>query len=469
MDYQGKQRFFRGTSSRKETLAMAKETENRHRLIRLGHLPSPEESHKPRPFTAVRDEYMAWGRSEGGLRGHPWSPDYAPGVERHLKFWERELSPTDIHDLDGCLPRVERALRRLKKDGLSTATLGSYADALHGLCSWCQDRDYIDRHPLAKLKRQPSTPEQERRAMTPSEITKLMKHCEPSRLLLYEVALCSGMRAKEIRALRAKHLDAERSLIHIEETWDKGRREWYHPIPQWLMHKLSDVANGLPANAPLFHVPGHTARNIRRDLKAARVAVTTPDGYLDFHALRTTYLTLVTEAGANTKEAQVLARHSASDLTHRVYVRVRDDRLYALAEAVGQVVNPHENYDPGMAQPPVRRQGDRPNPKSDETLDADQAPDGRRSCTVSPKLSAVQLHTLLVWQCNCQTRDREWGRSRAWTSSPPQSRRAPGAAGVGRGIWLCTRPTRTSPDQQLRRRGCRPRPWYAKTPASGVA
>ena len=63
MDYQGKQRFFRGTSSRRETLAMAKETENRHRLIRLGHLPLPEESQKPRPFTAIRDEYMAWGQT----------------------------------------------------------------------------------------------------------------------------------------------------------------------------------------------------------------------------------------------------------------------------------------------------------------------------------------------------------------------------------------------------------------------
>ena len=299
MDYQGKQRFFRGTSSRKETLAMAKETENRHRLIRLGHLPSPEESQKPRPFVEVRDEYMAWGRSEGGLRGHPWAPAYARGMERRLKFWARELKPADIRDLDGCLPRVERALRRLKKDGLSA------------------------------------------------------------------------------------------------------------------------LASGLPASAPLFHVPGHTARNVRRDLKAAGVAITTSDGYVDFHALRTTYITLVTEAGANTKEAQVLARHSASDLTHRVYVRVRDDRLHALAEAVGRVVDPLENYDPGMARPPVGHHGDRPNPKSDEALDADRAPHGRHSSAVSP-IHGAGGHGHAGAEAASAADCRTWTWLRPWLSGDAQ-------------------------------------------------
>ncbi len=43
---------------------------------------------------------------------------------------------------------------------------------------------------------------------------------------------------------------------------------------------------------------------------------------VDFHALRTTYITLVVKSGASVKEAQELARHSDPKLTMNVYTKL---------------------------------------------------------------------------------------------------------------------------------------------------
>ena len=351
MDYQGKQRFFRGTTNEKETLAMAKETENRHRLMRLGHLPPPNEHDKRRPFRQVADEYLEWGRSQGGLRGRPWSAAHACNVSRYVEYWEHQLGLRDIHDLEGSLPQVEKALRKLKGNGRSNSTLKRYSDALRGLCTWCVDRDYLAHHPLSKLRPRNGKPEKTRRAMGHNEIQALLEACPPERRALYQTAFCSGLRANELRSLRARHVNLACSEIHIEPTWDKGRREWNHPIPRWLAERLTHIAKGKRAKEPLLHVPRHVARGLYVDLESAEISRETSEGYLDFHALRTAYLTLVGEAGATEKEAQILGRHSPKSLTHQVYVKARPERLHELAEAVGAIVKCDENYDPGMAQP----------------------------------------------------------------------------------------------------------------------
>lgn len=340
---------------------MARETENRHRLIRLGHLPPPEESRRPRPFPEVVAEYVAWGRSEGGLRGRPWAKAHAQKVRQHLAFWERELDLRDIYDLEQCLPRVEKALRALQAEGRSGKTLKHYGDTLRALCAWCVDREYLAHHPLAKLKRHDDRPKTTRRAMTREEIRRLLATASPDRRVLYQVALGSGLRAGELRALQPRHLSADRCEIDIEAEWDKGRRDWNHPVAGWLAARLAQAGTGKPTNASLLDMLARPTAHLYADLNAAGVPLKTDQGYLDFHALRTTYITLVTECGANSKEVQVLARHSPSDLTHRVYIRARDERLHELAEAVGAIINLDQNYDPGMARPQEPDRPQRPN------------------------------------------------------------------------------------------------------------
>ena len=96
----------------------------------------------------------------------------------------------------------------------------------------------------------------------------------------------------------------------------------------------------VPPDNALLYVPSHPAREMDKDLKAVGIAKETCDGKLDFHALRTGYITLAFEAGATSKEAQTLARHSSAHLTENVYARTRDERLSEITENIGKIVIP---------------------------------------------------------------------------------------------------------------------------------
>ena len=89
---------------------------------------------------------------------------------------------------------------------------------------------------------------------------------------------------------------------------------------------------------PLLFVPSHCARELDEDLVRVGIPKVTEEGKLDFHGLRTAFVTLAAEAGANMKELQTLARHSTPELTANVYARTRQGRLSELAEKIGETV-----------------------------------------------------------------------------------------------------------------------------------
>ncbi len=57
------------------------------------------------------------------------------------------------------------------------------------------------------------------------------------------------------------------------------------------------------------------------DLEAAGIEPDTDSGVIDFHALRTTYVSHVVSSGASVKTCQTLARHSSPVLTIGVYAK----------------------------------------------------------------------------------------------------------------------------------------------------
>ena len=70
----------------------------------------------------------------------------------------------------------------------------------------------------------------------------------------------------------------------------------------------------------------------RKDLITAGIPKCTEEGKIAFHALRTSFVTLAFEAGANHKEAQQLARHSTPELTANIYGRTRNERLIEVTD-----------------------------------------------------------------------------------------------------------------------------------------
>ena len=160
IDASGKQRFFTGTRNKTETLRMAERFEDEHRQIRLGYRPAPHSAlkHKKRPFSELREEYLAWGESQGGRGGKPWGKTHARCRRSHLIWWQERLGLEVMADLEGILPRVEKALREIQAKGRSGKTVANYAESLAAFCNWCEARGYLASDPLKALGAFDTTP-----------------------------------------------------------------------------------------------------------------------------------------------------------------------------------------------------------------------------------------------------------------------------------------------------------------------
>ncbi len=157
---------------------------------------------------------------------------------------------------------------------------------------------------------------------------------------MYEVALATGLRRNEIAWLRPCHLNPNKGGLNLDGAWTKDRESGFQPLSESILQKLVEIAKSQDADAPLVEVPRHTARDLDKDLKRAKILKWGPGGKIDFHALRVTFVTMLFECGANPKEAQSLARHKTLDLTMNVYARARDERRSSIAGKVGEIIEP---------------------------------------------------------------------------------------------------------------------------------
>ena len=342
-DYLGRKHMRTGTTSRRETEKIAQTVQAQQVMIRNRVLAPPKASDAVRSIDELFADYLSWGRTQGGRRGRPWGPEHARKREQGFAFWKTELKLRTQVDLIECQSRVERILHRLhlaeKRAGKTT---WNKVETLAAFCRWCVDRGYLDDDPLRRLTKINTDPVRRRRALTVQEVASLLDACLPERRLLYETALCTGLRANELRHITPAHLDHERYGIRLESAWTKNRMEGFQPVPRWLMDKLMSAAQGLDQSTPLFGVQKtHPARMIQTDLERAGIPVEIPgEGKVDFHSLRVTFCTLLDESHASAKENQELARHSTPALTMNVYVRTRADRVRNVVDAVGDLVNP---------------------------------------------------------------------------------------------------------------------------------
>ena len=346
-DMHGKQKFFTGTKSKSETHHMAERLEDEHRQVRLGYRPAPKsaDKHRGTPVQEVMDEYLAWGKSQGGRNGHPWGRDHARKRETMLKWWCDELGLTILADLDDALPRTEAALRKLQEAGKSGKTLAHYRESPMAFCDWAVKRGYLSDHPLKNSVGFDTTPKLRRRAMTLDEIAALRRVGPPERWLVYETALCSGLRAKELRKLTVGHLDVAGGGLRLDGAWTKNRKPGFQPLPRSLLARLAESATGKAEDSSLLAVPvTHCARMLRLDTDKAGIPFWTPEGKVDFHSLRVSYTSFVIEAGATVKEAQSLARHSTPDLTMNIYAKARPGRLHEVAQKVGKMLESEPDY-----------------------------------------------------------------------------------------------------------------------------
>jgi integrase len=360
-DHRGRRRMFTLSANRTQAQKQADMLEQREREIKNGILPPPEPEHRKYEclFDEVLDEYMAWGKIQGGRRGLPWDDEHAAKKERDLLFWRDALGLGDLGEAEGVLPKVEAECRKMFQAGNSGKTVSNRVQNLRALFLWCRRRGYVADNPLRELGRFNTDPTFTRRAMTLDEYRLLLSHCAAHRRLLYETAVCSGLRENELRMLEPKDLDVENGALHVGRLIDKARKARVQYIPASLMERLSAFAAGggakklytsiyrkqgarsgrkKPPDNPLLYVPANSATMLKRDLLAAGIPFETERGRLDFHALRTAYVNFLLDVGAAPKELQDLARHQTLEMTMNVYGRARDGRKRGLVEALGEML-----------------------------------------------------------------------------------------------------------------------------------
>lgn len=203
-----------------------------------------------------------------------------------------------------------------------------------------------------------------RRALTEQEFTKLITVTlkgpvrvgltGDDRAGLYLLAAYTGYRIGELARLsRSSFLLDARGLpvaAVLAAKHSKRRVDESQPIPAavrpWLAAWLKRRPAEADANNRLFEHPYWTwvtqgALMIRADLAAAKIPHEIGGRRVDFHALRTTYVTNLARAGVPLQHAQKLARHSTPTLTANIYTQVstelsdQADRLPGLPKKLG--------------------------------------------------------------------------------------------------------------------------------------
>jgi integrase len=332
----------------------------------------------------VVEEYLSWGEAQGGRGGRPWSRPHARNRRTCLSWWQESLGLETLADLEGILPRVEKALRELQGEGKAGKTLANHAEALHALCLWGEQRGYLAADPLKGLAPFDTSPQTHRRALSAEEITRFLSACTPHLGLLYETAFLSGLRAGELRHLTVDHLDAERNGLRLEAEWTKNRKPGFQPLPRDLVERLKAFAEAgepdrlyaqayaqhrRPGQAPrgrLLYVPKQTHEVVAEDLERAGIPRQTPLGKVDFHALRVAFVSLCFEVGeASGKEAQHLARHSTPNLTFNTYGRAREERLHQTVEKMAEAILPGKGV-PGLYRQAVGAENENATPVETE-------------------------------------------------------------------------------------------------------
>ena len=241
---------------------------------------------------------------------------------------------------------VRRQRRALTDDEiarlLTVASLRPLAEHGRGVVRLADAAAREDRKSRATWKRAPLTfdgihaaAERARRALRPDVAERLAREGR-ERALVYRVLLLTGLRRGELESLTVAdaRLDETPPYVRLKAASEKAGRGADVPLRGDLADELRAwVAEaGRAPGDRLLTVPDKLVKVMDRDLAAAGIPKRDERGRtVDVHALRHTFGTHLSRAGAAPRTAQAAMRHSTLDLTMRVYT---DPKLLDVAGAL---------------------------------------------------------------------------------------------------------------------------------------
>jgi hypothetical protein len=142
----------------------------------------------------------------------------------------------------------------------------------------------------------------------------------PERVMLYRLAVETGLRANELRTLKVSSFDLNKGTVTVRAGYSKRKREDVLPLRPDTAAELREFLSSKLPGARAFKVPGKPADMLRADLAEVGIPyVDQTERYADFHALRHTTGTWLAANGVHPKVAQAIMRHSDINLTMARY------------------------------------------------------------------------------------------------------------------------------------------------------
>ena len=352
-----------------------------------------------------------------------WSKEQKAKLRRVFEQ-AKAITPKDI-----TLDKIKGAIERLnKKNNWSKQTRNFYIRTIKAFFGWLLKEGRIGYNPVQNLqvsKIYDGDIKRPRRAFTLAECRYLVsfvanlrdsrKVINPpkTRALLYSLAFQSGLRAKELFSLKPTHFDMAKGFVTILGKDAKNASTEFIPLPLALMEQIKEHTAGLDKSKPIFKGVYYTSlagKRLKKDMALARKAYIqqsrSPDEkearsnddfllwenhlgeFLDFHSLRSGFVTNLLEQGANIKQVQVLARHKDAETTLKHYAKSSRQDLVKVVAGMPALL-------PYVATSTGDQKGDHGDQKGDQTNDISGCPsiltDTQNENTITTQNELMQI------------------------------------------------------------------------------
>ncbi len=273
------------------------------------------------------------------------------GVREALKA----TGTTSIRDIDATrIVEYLEVLRTRKKRPIGLRSFNKRLKACKSFGAWLVKERRLPTNPLAHCApvNERIDPRHKRRAFTHEELRRLLQAAEHGaefeglsgidRAMLYRVALGTGLRRGELASLTPESFDLAPTTrdagpaVVVLAAYTKNREPARQEITRDLADALRSYLARKPRRRKLWTLPQDTAEMFRFDLAKAGITYENESGeFVDFHALRHTYITFLAASGLPMVVVREMARHQSVTTTER-YAHVRFiDRARALDALVG--------------------------------------------------------------------------------------------------------------------------------------
>jgi len=256
------------------------------------------------------NELTVLGRSEDHLRH----------VNTRLRRLVRECGWTRLADVTPASFQTWRKAQSAK----APKTLNEYLAVLSAFWTWLRKQGRVTVNPFELVERADTRGKEriQRRALSDEEAARLLQVAGENRLA-YMLPLYAGLRRNEVKTLRWSSLVLGESggLLRVHAAVNKNRKEQALPLHPELVKALE---NKKPANSKTdsLVLPNGVPKmkEVRQDLAKASIPFLDERGRrMDYHALRTTFVTRLSINKVHPRLAMELARHSDLKLTMKNY------------------------------------------------------------------------------------------------------------------------------------------------------